>query len=425
VPTPRLDDLVTDPEYLLAAEPDRLLAELDAVVEPDAVRAGAAYRLAVPYIRDEPAEAASHLQLAARRLGADQLADRIAYRGGLTWSTRWLLPAEEDRHLTPPVTVSTPTAAACLTRPDGQRVAIVAHQNGRIGAWDLDEGAPPLSTMHDAHDAVSVACVRPSGSPALAVTAGLDGRVCFFDADTGILRHTTVVPPATPLPGSGSYHPPGVRPARDLPEALRAVAAGLLPDGRAVAVTFGDRGWLRWWDPATGTELGATRLLQSGRAVGCGLSRGRPVAVASTSQELAEYDLTTRTATGRSTVIHSGLVEAIGIAATRGGDSIVVATDGYGRLHRWWLSTLEPLSDPLHGHHRDARTVSCGRFSDGRPIAVTGGFDGTVRVWDLLDGTQLHRIPLEQPVHAVALADDLSVLVGTSGGIGVLRLADR
>jgi len=215
------------------------------------------------------------------------------------------------------------------------------------------------------------------------------------------------------------------RHALEVVEVLRAVAAGLLPDGSAVAVTFGDRGWLRWWDPATGAELGATRLPQSGRAVVCGLWRGRPVAVAATSQELSEYELTTLAATGRRTVIHSGLIEALGIAATGGGDSIVVATDGYGRLHRWWLSTLESLGDPLDGHDGDARTVSCGRFGDGRPIAVTGGFDGTVRVWDLLAGTQLHRIPLEQPVHTVALADDLSILVGTSGGIGVLRLADR
>jgi WD40 repeat protein len=95
-----------------------------------------------------------------------------------------------------------------------------------------------------------------------------------------------------------------------------------------------------------------------------------------------------------------------------------------GRVHRWRLADGTPLGDPLPGHYRDARTISCGRW-DGRPIAVTGGFDGTVRVWDLDAGRQLHRIPLEEPVHAVALADDLSILVGTDARIGVLRLENR
>ena len=422
---PRLDDLLTDPEFLLATDPDRILAMLDAVVEPEAVRVASAFHLAAGYLKEEPAEAASHLQLAARRVGADQLADWIGYRGGLSWYARWLLPTEEDRQGTPPVTVSTPTAAACFTRPDGQRVAIVAHQNGRVGAWDLVEGAPPLTAIHDSQDVVGIACVRPYRSPMLAVTAGLDGRVSVFDADAGTLRHTTVVPSATPLPGTGSYRPPGVHPEGEGPEPLRAVAAGVLPDGRATAVTLGDRGWVRWWDPATGAALGATRLPQSGRAVACGLSRGRPVAVVATSQEIHVYHLTARTAIGRRTGIHGALLEALGIATTTGGDAIVAATDGFGRLHRWWLSTMEPLGPPLAGHDHGARTVSCGRFADGRPIAVSGGFDGTVRVWDLLAGVQLHRIPLGVPVHVVALADDLSILVGTSGGIGVLRLVDR
>jgi WD40 repeat protein len=53
---------------------------------------------------------------------------------------------------------------------------------------------------------------------------------------------------------------------------------------------------------------------------------------------------------------------------------------------------------------------------------VSGGFDGTVRVWDLRAGEEVHRIPLEHPVYAVAVADDGAILVGTHGGIGVLQL---
>jgi len=48
-------------------------------------------------------------------------------------------------------------------------------------------------------------------------------------------------------------------------------------------------------------------------------------------------------------------------------------------------------------------TVALGEL-DGRPIALTGGQDATVRVWDLADGTQ-HREPLAGHDHLVAAVE--------------------
>ena len=63
----RIDDLLTDPAYLLAADRPQLLAALGAAASVPARSAADAYRRAAPHLRTAPArEHASYLQLAAR-----------------------------------------------------------------------------------------------------------------------------------------------------------------------------------------------------------------------------------------------------------------------------------------------------------------------------------------------------------------------
>jgi hypothetical protein len=61
-----------------------------------------------------------------------------------------------------------------------------------------------------------------------------------------------------------------------------------------------------------------------------------------------------------------------------------------------------PIGDPLTGHTRTVTCVAYGRFGD-RPIAVTGGHDGTARVWDLADHQQLGP-PLRHDSAVLAVA---------------------
>jgi hypothetical protein len=75
-------------------------AVLDELVGAEAAAAARVYDRAAAYLRTTPGEAVAQLQLAARRTGNEQLADRIDYRGGLPWSTRWFLVEEEQPHRT-------------------------------------------------------------------------------------------------------------------------------------------------------------------------------------------------------------------------------------------------------------------------------------------------------------------------------------
>ncbi len=340
----------------------------------------------------------------------------------------------------PPVPLATPLAAACTTLTDGRRVAVVAHDNGRVGVWDLDEGAPPDPVPHEFRSLSAVACARPPTGPPLAAVGCLDGTLHLVDLEPGpgAVARTIVMPVAGPLPGTGTYRPPGVPEPPPGPEPVRGVAAGIRADGSPVVVTVGDLGWLRWWCPRSGRQLAAVQLGRWGKGVAC---RDGVVVVAAADFAPRVYDLST--AHPLATLPAAGTT---GPAAVDVLDGLVVALDGHGALHR--LRPPEAAGDHdapagaagghdapagaagghgapagvSRGHYGEARTVACGRHPDGRAVAVTGGWDGTVRVWDLRTGAELHRIPVEHPVYTVALNDDGTIVAGWRGGMGVFRL---
>ena len=65
-------------------------------------------------------------------------------------------------------------------------------------------------------------------------------------------------------------------------------------------------------------------------------------------------------------------------------DGIPVALSGGddGTVRVWDLRTGDPIGEPLTGHTRSVQAVAC-TVVDEVPVAVSGGDDGTVRVWNL------------------------------------------
>ncbi|MFJ6769900.1 hypothetical protein ACIQOV_02765, partial [Kitasatospora sp. NPDC091257] len=67
----------------------------------------------------------------------------------------------------------------------------------------------------------------------------------------------------------------------------------------------------------------------------------------------------------------------------------VAVTGGTDRTVRIWdLTTGRQIGQPLTGHTGEVDAVATAEL-DGRPVAVTGGTDRTVRVWDLTTGRQI------------------------------------
>ena len=69
------------------------------------------------------------------------------------------------------------------------------------------------------------------------------------------------------------------------------------------------------------------------------------------------------------------------------GTPVIVSGGGDGTVRVWRLADGTPVGEPLTGHDGGVNAVAVGALPDGTPVIVSGGDDGTVRVWRLADGT--------------------------------------
>jgi WD40 repeat protein len=96
-----------------------------------------------------------------------------------------------------------------------------------------------------------------------------------------------------------------------------------------------------------------------------------------------------------------------------------------GTVRAWDLSTGEPRGEPLRGHEGGVRSVALGELEG------AGGGDQrrqrrTVRVWDLSTGESRHMIEVDQSVTGVAMrADGYVMAMAVAGAHGLLRLDVR
>jgi hypothetical protein len=92
---------------------------------------------------------------------------------------------------------------------------------------------------------------------------------------------------------------------------------------------------------------------------------------------------------------------------------------------RWaWWST-SGAHRVLQGHTKEVLCTAAGDL-DGRPIAITGSNDRTIRMWDLISQRQVGK-PLEStvPVSAVAIGDLEDYTIALAGGIdGIVHVWD-
>ena len=86
------------------------------------------------------------------------------------------------------------------------------------------------------------------------------------------------------------------------------------------------------------------------------------------------------------------------IAVAQLGDVPIILGAASGKLRLWNLATGRRLGGSLAGHSGGVDSVALAKL-DGHPIAISGGDDATVRVWDLArlstrTGRFLHRLRL-------------------------------
>src|SRR5271157_1359890 len=178
----RLDDLLEDAEFLVAADVGGLLRALPAATASGSRAAREAYQRVADRLHSATRpERASYLEMAARQSGDSSLADTIArHHPKRPWSVLWAgwhAPSSHfiaGRHSKRDLGGVTSVAVGTL---GGRQVIVSGGRDGTVRVWDVEEGrsyCEPL-TGHDGWvDSVAV-CDSP-GVP-LIVSSGRDGMV--------------------------------------------------------------------------------------------------------------------------------------------------------------------------------------------------------------------------------------------------------
>ena len=227
----QLGELLSDPGFLLAADPDRLLGVLPAVSDVDGQQAADVYRTVLYQLRGRPLpEAAAYLQLAARQHGADQLAERVDRLNlDRPWSVPWAFYPRVHSHLILGTHTRTVSALA-VTQLDGRPIAITGGHDATIRVWDLARGTQLQELGGHTHGVSALVVAQLDGQPIAIAASGNAVRV--WDLGRGIQLHQ--------LTG----HRFGVT----------ALAVTQL-DGRPIAITGSRDATVRVWDPAQGNQL--------------------------------------------------------------------------------------------------------------------------------------------------------------------------
>ena len=216
----RLDQLLEDPQYLLAVDPARLVPHLDTARSAPARAAAAVYRQSAHHLAplDCPSRA-SQLELTAHRLGCRDLAARIsAAAPDRPCQTRWSHGHWAAGHQVITGHTGAVVAVAVAALPDGTPV-IISGGGGTVRVWRLADGTPagePLRGYKGRVWAVAAGTL-PDGTPVIISGAG--------DRTVRVWRLADGTPIAEPLRGHTSR--------------VRAVAAGTLPDGTPVIISGG------------------------------------------------------------------------------------------------------------------------------------------------------------------------------------------
>ncbi len=362
-----LDGLVTEPEYLVHADPDTLVPLL-LEVATDAARLHAAiYRASIAVHRHlGPAERRQVLALDAARFNEPSVLE--AFNGAMeegAWkpvAASGSLLAGNLRNAFASDTGATAVACAVI---DGREVAVTGSGDGSVSMWDLITGQPIGRPMTGHTDWVEgVVCTTLNGRP-VAVTSSKDTTVRVWDLTTG---------QAVGVPMTGHT------------QSVDELACTTLDD-RPVAVTGSDDGTARVWDLATGQSLGVMHVGGYVTALAVAVVDGRPIAITgSTHSTVRVWDVATcREVDGFQDIDDHLWIRAMA-CADLDGHPVVVAWDHDEKLHIWDLETRRRLTS--FPTHKDVYTVACAHL-DGRAVAITSSMFNSVRIWDLKAGRQI------------------------------------
>jgi len=453
----KIDALVTsNADYLVQADPDALLSAFRSVTTPGAQLVRDVYRASIDHHGGlTPPQRRYVLAVDSARYQAPAL--REALSRGLPWAPRWATATQATPALEA-VFQATWTSSIAHTLLNGRSTVAAADTDGVVQAWDLLTGQPTGGKIVVPDGWVSaLACVDLPGRTVV-VTGDSTGHLMVWDLVTGAVTLEILAQPD----GAGVW----------------AVAC---PQDSFLAITGGSDGVLRTWDLETGalqdTPIQSVRVETGISALACTALNGEhsvvvggmdgalrawnletgsqqvemnsPVQQPVTALTCAVVDNSTVAVVswdspdgnrGDGTVqildLNSGEGQRFGpghgqavLAATTAvvGERLVAITGGREGDIRMWDLVLAAQPSIHVGHASDVTALSCGTVGN-RPVVVSSDTDGLAWGWDLENGTPLHEpLPRTDRISALACSPQghppITVIGDRSGNLYFWNLA--
>ncbi|MFJ4505241.1 caspase family protein [Streptomyces massasporeus] len=363
-----LDALVTEPDYLVHADCDSLVARLPEVQSDTARLHASVYRTSIDiHRRLDPDGRRQVLATSAARYNEPALLNAFNSRAlPGAWkavAASGALLADNVRNVLTGHS-KTVNAVAC-TELDGRPVAVTGSRDKTVRVWDLTTGRPVGEPMtgHTGH-VRTLACTELDGRP-VAVTGSEDATVRVWDLTTGRAI-------GEPMTGHTGH--------------VRTLACTEL-DGRPVAVTGSEDATVRVWDLTTGRAVGEP-MTGTGAVLAISIAElsGRPVAVCgSIGSTLLVWDL--KDQRERSRLEGDGRIWVTALTCTElDGRTVVVGCEYRSTVYVWDLDS-GAVQARFTAPDDWASDIVCTEV-DGRLVAIIATIDQSVQMMDLRSGEQ-------------------------------------
>ncbi len=473
----RVDDLLTEPEFLVHARTGSVLEHLSDAGSDEARAWAAIYRLSAHRHRSRsPATRRDMLSIDAARWGLPGISRQLARP---PWHTRWSTGTNLDSALLMQLAGhDCDLAAVAAAIVNGRPIAVTGDRpqwgpgGGELRIWDLLTG-DQLGQPHTAHaGALQALAITSVDTRPVAVSTGNDATVRVWDLTTSeplwsfTTGHTQWVTGIACTRVNG--RPAVVTISNDNTVEVRDLATGeqiaqpngeelhriqdvtaTVLDGRPVIITVGSgrEAWI--WDAQTGQTTGEPLIHETDHvaAVTTTMLHSGPIAITSTKLGLHIWDLSTRQPADMplisQAVTHSGNqdsmtnwaelnprlgrtelkpVNAIATTTLSGRPAVLAAAGEEHRpeIHAWDLETGAQLGRPLAGHTHPVRSLAIIPMQGSLAAVSAAGDERNARVW-AIGG----RPPVGQPVPGRSHVTQVAAAMVNGSEVIIARGYDR